>query len=88
MRIAFRRSFEKDLKSLKDASLLRRVKELIEAVEAAHSLSEITGLKKLRGSGNYYRLRIGDFRVGMAIKGEKFTFVRFIHRKDIYKFFP
>ena len=67
MRIAFRRSFEKDLKSLKDASLLRRVKELIEAVEAAHSLSEITGLKKLRGSGNYYRLRIGDFRVGMAI---------------------
>ena len=88
MRIAFRRSFEKDLKNLKDASLLRRVKELIVAVETANSLGEIRGLKKLRGGGNYYRFRIGDFRVGMAVEGEKFTFVRFIHRKDIYKFFP
>ena len=55
MKTAFRRSFERDLKKLKqDRQLLDRIRETIVAVEAAEALQELPGLKKLSGgSGDY-----------------------------------
>jgi mRNA interferase RelE/StbE len=88
VKVGFRESFSKDLAGIKDKSLLERVRVAIEAVEKAGSLSQINGLKKLKGGGNYYRLRIGDFRVGMVVEGNKIVFVRFINRKDAYRYFP
>ncbi len=37
---------------------------------------------------NYFRIRIGDYRVGIKITGNEILFVRILHRKEIYKFFP
>jgi mRNA interferase RelE/StbE len=88
VKVGFRQSFSKDLEGVKDKSLLRRVKATIEAVEKAESLDRISGLKKLKGGGKYYRLRIGDFRVGLAVEGDKIIFVRFIDRKEVYRYFP
>ncbi|MCB0846226.1 MAG: type II toxin-antitoxin system RelE/ParE family toxin [Bacteroidetes bacterium] len=52
-------------------------------------------LKKLQGFENYYRIKLGDYRIGIEIEkspentGEEIvTFIRFIHRKDIYRYFP
>ena len=59
MKVRFKASFAKDLRALKDKALLQRVKELIANVEAAQSLAEVSNLKKLRGGGGYYRVRIG-----------------------------
>ena len=88
MKVEFRESFAKDLKGVKDKSLLKRVAEVIEAVEKADSPAEIPNLKKLRGGGTYFRLRIGDYRIGLALEGEAVVFVRFLNRKDLYKYFP
>ena len=88
MKVEFRESFTKDLKDVKDKSLLKRAKEVIEAVEQANSLADIPNLKKLKGGGNYYRMRIGDHRVGVTLESDTVLFVRFLNRKDIYKYFP
>ncbi len=88
MKVEFRDSFAKDLKNVKDKGLLKRVKEIIEAVEKSDSLSEMPNLKKLKGSGNYFRLRAGDYRIGIALENDTVIFVRFLNRKDIYKYFP
>lgn len=88
MKVEFRECFAKDLRSVKDKDLLKRVKELIEAVEKADSLADISNLKKLKGRGNYFRLRVGDYRVGIALEQDIVIFVRFLNRKDIYKYFP
>ena len=88
MRVEFRESFVKDLKSVKDKSLLQRVQAVIEAIEKADSLAELTILKKLKGSGSYFRVRIGDYRLGLALKSDAVIFVRLLNRKDIYKYFP
>ncbi|MFL6208366.1 MAG: type II toxin-antitoxin system RelE family toxin [Pyrinomonadaceae bacterium] len=88
MNVAFEESFLKDLRGVKDKSLLRRVRELIEMIEQVQSQDMLTGLKKLKGGGNYYRLRIGDHRVGITIENQIVTFVRFLNRKEIYRFFP
>ncbi|MFL6256671.1 MAG: type II toxin-antitoxin system RelE family toxin [Pyrinomonadaceae bacterium] len=88
MKVEFRDSFAKDLKGVKEKSLLGRVREVIEAVEKADSLAELPNLKKLKGGGNYFRVRVGDYRIGVALDGDTVVFVRFLNRKDIYKHFP
>ncbi len=88
MRTEFRESFAKDLRKISDRSVLKKVERLIKQVEAAESPSDIPHLKKLAGNENFYRIRIGDFRVGVAISSQVLTFVRLLNRKDIYRYFP
>jgi mRNA interferase RelE/StbE len=88
VKVEFRESFAKDLKGIKDRSLLKRAKEIIETIEKAGSLAEMSNMKKLKGGGNYFRLRIGDYRVGIALENDTVIFLRLLSRKDIYKYFP
>lgn len=87
MKIEFKESFFKDLRQVKDKSLLARVKEIIENVEKAEKLDEITNFKKLKGGRGYYRVRVGDYRIGL-IESETVTFVRILNRREIYRYFP
>lgn len=88
MKTEFRASFGKDLKAIKDKGLLERVKEAIEAIEHASSFAELPSLKKLKGSKNYFRQRVGDYRLGLVLEEDTVVLVRFLNRKDIYKYFP
>ena len=82
------KSFEKDTRKIKDEVLLQNIAYCIENVMAATSLQQIASLKKLKGFKFHYRIRVGDYRAGIFIKNDIVIFERFIHRKDIYKFFP
>lgn len=88
MKTAFRESFARDLKGVRDKKLLQRVKESIEAVEKADSLGALPNLKKLKGAKSYFRLKLGDYRIGLALEDNTVVFVRFLDRKEIYRFFP
>ncbi|MCC5620529.1 type II toxin-antitoxin system RelE/ParE family toxin [Nostoc sp. CHAB 5715] len=33
-------------------------------------------------------MRVGDYRIGFTVAGDTITFVRVLHRKDIYRYFP
>lgn len=88
MKVQFRESFVKDLRAIRDKDLLARARAIVELVERASSPSDIANLKKLRAKGQYYRVRMGDYRVGLVIVHDAVTFVRFLHRKDIYRYFP
>ncbi|MFQ5717196.1 MAG: type II toxin-antitoxin system RelE/ParE family toxin [Nitrospinales bacterium] len=88
MKVDFKRSFDRDLKRIKSVPIKNQVKKIIESVEEAQHLQEIKNIKKL-GSGNrYYRIRIGDYRVGLSLENDIMTFVRFLHRKELYRYFP
>jgi mRNA interferase RelE/StbE len=84
----FRESFLKDVKNAKDKRLFTLIRDTIEAVETTTSPLSIQNLKKLKKKGSYYRIRLGDYRIGLVIEGDIVTFVRFLHRKDIYRYFP
>jgi mRNA interferase RelE/StbE len=88
VKVEFRRSFEKDLGRILDPSLLLRIKAVIEDVEAAEDLDTIAPLKKLQGYQVYYRLRVGDYRLGLIVEQDQVIFVRALHRKEIYRYFP
>lgn len=88
MNVAFKNSFLKDLRKIKEHALAMRVKEVIESIEQASTLQEIGNLKQLKGSTGYYRVRVGDYRIGLRVDGETITLVRFLHRKEVYRYFP
>lgn len=88
MNTSFRKSFVKDVKKIKDQSLRDRIREAIERVESADQLQEIAGLRKLGGTDDCYRLRIGEHRIGLLVRGDEVTFVRCLHRRDLYRYFP
>ena len=89
MKTKFLKSFAKDLKAhQREKNLLERVQEVILEVEAAETIATIKNLKKLKAEGSYYRIRLGNYRIGLIIENESITFVRFLHRRDIYRYFP
>ncbi len=88
MDVLFEASFAKDLKRIKDKQLLQRVQKVIQSIKAAHELGDVQNLKKMQGHDGYYRVRLGDYRIGIEVAAEKVIFVRFLHRKDIYRNFP
>jgi mRNA interferase RelE/StbE len=86
--VQFRASFAKDVLVINDKGLLKRIKETIAQAEKAQSLRELTNIKRLKGGGSYYRIRIGDYRLGLEVEGDVVTFVRCLDRKQIYRYFP
>ena len=88
MNVEFRKSFEKDLNNLRDESLLQRIQTVIEEVEAAENIADVSNMKKLKADGNYYRIRVGDYRIGMTVNENIVIFVRVLHRKEVYRYFP
>lgn len=86
--VRFERSFYRDLKRVRDKRALQALERLIEEAKEVSSLMEIRNLAKLQGYENFYRVRIGEWRVGLALVEGEVVFVRFLHRRDIYRYFP
>ncbi len=88
MKVEFRKSFEKDLANIRDEALLQRIKAVIEEVENAESLGYVSNLKKLKADGDYYRIRVGDYKIGITVDENAIIFVRVLQRKEVYRYFP
>ncbi len=88
MKVIFKQSLARDLKRIRDKSLLQRVQDVIEQLEQASALDEVSQIRKISDSKVYYRIRIGDYRLGLRLDDGAVTLIRFLHRRDIYRYFP
>lgn len=80
--------FSKDLDKINQVSVKKDVSGVIEEIEKAIDIHAIRNLKKIKGHHNAFRIRIGDYRIGLFIENDIVEFIRVAHRKDIYKVFP
>ena len=67
-----------------DVRLLRHVEKVIRALESAASLGEVPQLKHLQ----FFRIRVGDYRLGLRVEASQVDCVRILHRREIYRYFP
>lgn len=89
MNVIFDRSFNKSIDKINDKSIKERLLALIVSMEQANSISELSAIKPMKGHTGYYRIRIGDYRVGFElINSNEILLILVAHRKDIYKRFP
>ena len=87
MKVEFDESFYKRLTKIKDRSVLEKVKETILQVEQAQNIHEIMNITKMEGFKSFFRIRIGDFRIGVELVEDTIWFITVANRKDIYKKF-
>lgn len=89
MKTEYLPSFTKDLKKLKKTSIYSKIKALVfQTIPDYQNIAEIDNLKKIKGHKNAYRIRVGDYRIGVFIQRDTVTFSRVLHRKDVYRYFP
>jgi mRNA interferase RelE/StbE len=82
-RIEFTPRAERDFKSL-DGSVRGRIRRRIDSLTENPYPS---GVKKIEGEDEIYRVRVGDYRILYQIKGKILLvlIVRIGHRRDIYR---
>jgi len=88
MQVEFRKSFQKDLIKITDSKLLSKIRQVIEDIQEAENFNQVNQVKKLRGETNYYRIRVGSYRMGVKVGQGVVCFIRILHRKEIYRYFP
>lgn len=88
MEIIFTKNFLKILEKTKNDLLLEKIKETIVNIENVTTVSDILNVKKMTGYQTYYRIKVGNYRIGFELLENTCKLLTVLHRKDIYKKFP
>jgi len=88
MEVAFTKTFSKQIDAILNESLKLRLAEVVQNVILASTLQDIANLKKMKGYQTAYRIRVGDYRVGLFFENDTILFAYMAHRRDIYNKFP
>jgi mRNA interferase RelE/StbE len=88
MKLAFTKKFLKQVEKVQSEKLREQLLNVINQAENAISISDIDNIKKLSGYKFYYRIRVGDYRIGLYLNKDVLEFAASDHRKDIYRYFP
>jgi mRNA interferase RelE/StbE len=67
MEVKIDKSFQRDTRKIKNRALLLKVAEIIVSVQQAENPSQIINLKRLKSSRGEFRIKIGDYRLGVII---------------------
>jgi mRNA interferase RelE/StbE len=88
MKVRFTKRFSAQLDNLRDEALLEKVSNVVQTVMSAANIQSVPNTKKLKGHHFAYRIRIGDYRIGVCVESAGAVFAILAHRKDIYNRFP
>ena len=86
---SYKKTFLKDLAKIKEPNRSRIEKLVFEKIPELDNLFTALDIKKIRGYSEYYRIRVGIYRIGCKLEsGKRIIFYRVKSRNDIYKIFP
>ena len=89
MEVQYRQAFLKDMKQLKSSTSYQHIyKVAFTRLPEINTLEEISDIKPMRGYTGRYRIRIGDYRVGIEVNGDVIEVMRVLHRREFYRYFP
>ncbi|NIJ53391.1 type II toxin-antitoxin system RelE family toxin [Dyadobacter arcticus] len=87
MKYEYAKSFIRDTKKVPEDTK-SGIKSLVESVGLVEHFGQLSNVKKMKGYSNAFRIRIGDYRVGVLLEEDNLILTRVLHRKEIYKYFP
>lgn len=88
-KVEYTKRFLKELATL-PVNLRSRVEPIVFQELESENPFELGYLEKLKGYDDKYKIRVGDYRIGVTVNSETKTLIcqRIAHRKDIYRIFP
>ncbi len=87
MNVVITERFDKEEGKLKNKALTLQIVDLIESLPNIEQIQDIPSIKRLKGT-TAYRIRMGDYRLGVTIENNTVTFHSIGHRKKFYDSFP
>lgn len=89
MNVQYRQAFLKDLKKLKGLDAYNCIYAIaFDDLPAAASLQDVSNIRAMQGHNNRYRIRVGNYRIGIETTEDGIEVIRVLHRKEFYRFFP
>ena len=90
MNVDSTKSFLNDFKKITNPTTKAEIERVVLTVKKALAVKDIPNLRKMRGykKGIYYRIRVGNYRIGVTVENSLVTFYAVGLRKDIYRRFP
>lgn len=81
--VEFSTSAQREFRALERANQLR----IATHIDGLASNPFPSGAKKLKGSADHYRIRVGDYRVIYRIDGKRLTvlILKIGHRREVYR---
>lgn len=88
-KVTYKRTFLKEMARL-PTDVRERVESIAFGEEIQHDPFLAGRAQKLTGYSIYYKIRVGEYRIGLQIDAELKTieFQRVLHRREIYRRFP
>lgn len=86
--VKFHKNFLKDLENIPLKERKRIELFVFHEIPQFEALHEIPKLDKLKGYRNYYKIRFGNYRLGLRYSNNTLYIERLLHRKEIYRYYP
>ena len=89
MQVSYTKTFLKDLAKVVPVKQRQQIEKFVfEDLPVIESLEHAGNMEKMTGYKNHYKVRFGDYRVGIFKNNNTIELQRVLNRKEIYKFFP
>ena len=88
MNVTYKKRFLKELSKL-PKQYSEQIEEFVFEILPNHNnLAEVGKIEKLTGYSDYYKVRFGNYRIGIKKDKDNLIIETVKHRKEIYKFYP
>lgn len=88
MTFFYQKKFLKDMAGI-PMPLRKKIEEFVfTRLSSLNKFTELKEAERMTGYPHYYKIRFGDYRLGLHFYDGNITLERILHRKEIYRFFP
>jgi len=89
LKVHYRQVSLRDIKKLKKHPIYNEIFDFVfTTLPNIRTLQEVSDIKTMKGCSHRYRIRIGDYRIGIEVHGDMIEVVRVLHRREFYRYFP
>jgi mRNA interferase RelE/StbE len=84
----YRKRFLKELARIPSNIRINIEQYVFIEIPSLDSITKSKKIERMKGYRNCYKIRFGDYRIGMKIEDDIIIFERALHCREIYRYFP
>ncbi len=88
MNVLYQKKFLKDLANIPSKRRVHIERFVFEDIHTLTTIFETGKVESMTGYSGFYKIRFGNYRVGLKIVNDVVSFERVLHRREIYRYFP
>jgi mRNA interferase RelE/StbE len=86
--VEYRKRFLKELAKIPSVERKQIEQFVFDELPSLELIAKSGKIERMKGYPSCYKVRFGDYRIGLRLEGNTIVFERVLHRKDIYRYFP